>query len=188
VTSRPRNAELTRQAILEAARARFLTDGFAATTTRLVAADAGVDAALVIRYFQSKQGLWERATDIALDLPDFTGVPPGRLGERLVAEFLDRWEGEQGPSLKLVLSAAATNPRAAAKVRAVFTEQARPAVAAAAPDRVRDRVELVVTTLLGLATCRYVLRLPSVARRSPSSVASLYAPALQQYLTGQLDG
>ena len=48
-TKRPRNAAQTRADILSAARRRFATEGFDRTTLRAIAADVGVDAALVIR-------------------------------------------------------------------------------------------------------------------------------------------
>ena len=56
-TQRPRNAAQTRADILSAARRRFATEGFEPTTLRSIAADVGVDAALVTRYFGSKQRL-----------------------------------------------------------------------------------------------------------------------------------
>ena len=73
-TTRPRNATGTRADILAAARARFGTDGFDRTTLRAIAADVGVDAALVIRYFGSKQDLFAAAADFTIDLPDLTDV------------------------------------------------------------------------------------------------------------------
>jgi AcrR family transcriptional regulator len=54
---RPRNGAQTRANILSAARRRF-DEGYERTTPRAVAADVGVDAALVIRYFGSKQDLF----------------------------------------------------------------------------------------------------------------------------------
>jgi AcrR family transcriptional regulator len=47
--TRPRNASQTRADILSAARRRFATEGYDETTLRAVAAEVGVDAALVIR-------------------------------------------------------------------------------------------------------------------------------------------
>ncbi|HEX2401955.1 MAG TPA: helix-turn-helix domain-containing protein, partial [Mycobacterium sp.] len=73
---RARNATQTRADILAAARVRFGSDGYERTTLRAVAADVGVDAALVIRYFGSKQELFAEAADFAIDLPDLTGLHP----------------------------------------------------------------------------------------------------------------
>lgn len=49
----------TRALLLESARRRFAHDGYAATTVRDIADDAGVNVALINRYFRSKEGLFE---------------------------------------------------------------------------------------------------------------------------------
>jgi AcrR family transcriptional regulator len=54
-----RDASNTRQLLLVAARRRFARDGYAATTVREIANDAGVNVALINRYFTSKEGLFE---------------------------------------------------------------------------------------------------------------------------------
>ena len=59
--TRPRNALATRAAILEAARACFTEAGYEHVGVRDVAARAGVNGALVIRYFGSKVQLFEQA-------------------------------------------------------------------------------------------------------------------------------
>ena len=56
---RRRNSALTRQLLLEVASTRFARDGYASTTVRDIADDAGVNVALINRYFTSKEGLFE---------------------------------------------------------------------------------------------------------------------------------
>jgi len=56
---RQRNAAQTRQTLLDVARTRFARDGYASTTVRDIADDAGVNVALINRYFTSKEGLFE---------------------------------------------------------------------------------------------------------------------------------
>ena len=56
---RRRNAAQTRQLLLEVARARFARDGYVTTTVRDICDDAGVNVALISRYFTSKEGLFE---------------------------------------------------------------------------------------------------------------------------------
>jgi AcrR family transcriptional regulator len=58
-TPRPRDASETQRLLLEAARQRFASDGYAATTVRQIADDVGVNVALISRYFESKEGLFE---------------------------------------------------------------------------------------------------------------------------------
>lgn len=57
----PRNARIAakRQTILDAARAMFLRDGYAATTLEAVAAGAGVSKMTLYRHFGSKEVLFE---------------------------------------------------------------------------------------------------------------------------------
>ena len=55
---RKRNAAATRAAMLDAAVCRFARDGYDGASVRDIAADAGVDAALVSRYFGGKEELF----------------------------------------------------------------------------------------------------------------------------------
>lgn len=56
---RTRNATATRVNILEAARKRFVDQGYDGASLRDIAAQAGVDVALVSRYFGSKDDLFK---------------------------------------------------------------------------------------------------------------------------------
>jgi AcrR family transcriptional regulator len=58
---RKRNAEATRAAILEAAKAHFALLGYDVAVLRDIARDAGVDVALVKRYFGGKEALFLEA-------------------------------------------------------------------------------------------------------------------------------
>ncbi|MBN8525907.1 MAG: TetR/AcrR family transcriptional regulator [Planctomycetes bacterium] len=58
-TRRTTDAPATREAILAAARRRFLEHGFSGTSIRDVAADAGVGVSLVMHHVGSKQALWQ---------------------------------------------------------------------------------------------------------------------------------
>jgi AcrR family transcriptional regulator len=64
-SGRRRESAQRRDRVLDAARSRFLADGFVATTIPAVAADAGVSVELVYKAFGSKAALahavWERA-------------------------------------------------------------------------------------------------------------------------------
>jgi AcrR family transcriptional regulator len=64
---RRRDAAGTRQLLLDAARRRFASGGYTATTVRDIADDAGVNVALINRYFTSKEGLFEACLVGAVD-------------------------------------------------------------------------------------------------------------------------
>lgn len=178
-------AARTRARILTAARRRFAVDGYERTTIRGVAADAGIDPALVMRHFGNKQGLFAAAADVDLALPDLEGVPAERLGAAAVGHFLERWDG--GDSLRVLLATAVTSSEAAARMQEIFRAQLAPFVAAAGPHdpaAAAERAGLVATQMLGLALCRYVLRLPPVVALDGEAVQRWLGPVVQRYLTG----
>src|SRR5579875_3941700 len=113
----------TRQAILDAARARFASDGFAATTIRRVAADAGVDASLVMQFFRSKNELFAAVMSISPDALARFGTafegPDDYLGERVVRAFLGVREGapEDSEPLMAMLRGAIVNEQARAQLK-----------------------------------------------------------------------
>ena len=76
----PRSAG-TRRAILEAARSAFAAHGYDQATIRSVAATAGVDPSMVMRYFGSKAGLFTAASTTRLQPPDLSAVPAGQRGD-----------------------------------------------------------------------------------------------------------
>ena len=51
-------------------------------------------------------------------------------------------------------------------------------------DDVSTRAGLVAPQALGLALCRYVLRLPPVIAMTPAEVVAWLGPTLQRYLVG----
>src|ERR1700757_2725720 len=55
---RRRDADATRKAILAAAKDHFARSGYEGAFLRDIAVDAGVDAALINRYFGGKEGLF----------------------------------------------------------------------------------------------------------------------------------
>lgn len=182
---RPRRSDATKAAILAAARARFAGQGYERTTIRAVAADADIDAAMVMRYFGSKEQLFEAALAIDLQLPDLAQVPADRVPALLVRHFLDRWEGDPtDDALLVLLRSAVTNDRAAARMREIFARQVAPAVAGALPPGADPvpRVALLSAQLLGLALTRYLLRIPAVTALTPRQVEELYAPAVAAVL------
>ena len=70
VAPRARNAEATRAAILEAAKALFARVGYDLTSLRDIAVEAGADAALVQRYFGGKEALFKEALEASFR-PEF---------------------------------------------------------------------------------------------------------------------
>jgi AcrR family transcriptional regulator len=176
-------SDATKAAILVAARERFASDGYERATIRAIAADAGIDPSMVMRYYGNKEKLFAAAAEFDLRLPDVSAIPPAELGVALARHFLHRWEGDEG--LSALLRAAATNEAAAARMRELFGAQLLPVAAAACPDPADAprRAGLVASQMLGLAMCRFVLRLPPVVTLPAEEAAAWVGPTIQRYLT-----
>jgi AcrR family transcriptional regulator len=175
-----RNSERTKAAILSAARERFAAVGYQAATIRAIAADSGIDPAMVMRYFGSKDQLFAAAAEFDLRFPDFTGVDRSQLGAAVVRHFLERWEGDE--ALVLLLRSSTTNAEAAQRMTQIFAGQLAPMVARLAPADPAMRAGLIASQILGLALCRFVLKLPPIVAMTRDEVAGWIGPTLQRYL------
>ena len=182
-----RSSEQTKAVILAAARERFAESGFEGGHTRRekfqrhFAAEANIDPSMVMRYFGNKNQLFAAAAEFDLKFPDFSEVDKEHLGPRMVAHFLDRWEGDE--ALIVLLRSSTTNAEAAQRMREIFVAQLLPAIDALSPADAARRAGLVATQILGLALCRYVLRLPPVVAMSREDVVVALGPTIQRYLT-----
>ena len=175
-----RSSAETKAVILAAARERFAESGFERATIRAIAADANIDPSMVMRYFGSKDQLFAAAADFDLDFPDLSGVEADQLGAALVAHFMNRWERDD--ALIVLLRSSTTNTEAAQRMQQIFAAQLMPEIAkvnAAEPAR---SAGLIATQMLGLALCRYVLKLPPVVAMSRDEVVSWLGPTCQRYL------
>ena len=88
VAPRPRNAEATRAAILTAARERFARESYDDVGMRDIAGDVGVDAALVSRYFGSKEELFVTVLDHCGEGPDLMDGDRATFGDRVAREAI----------------------------------------------------------------------------------------------------
>jgi AcrR family transcriptional regulator len=184
----------TREAILAAARAHFAARGWDAASVRGIARAAGVDPALVLHFFGSKEQLFVAATDWPFEpdeaLARIASGPPSEMGLRLVSFFLSVWDdpARRQPVMGM-LRAASTSPDAAALLRQTLAER----LFAPLGERIehRDaalRLSLCGAHLIGLGIARYIVALEPLASLSSEAVARLVAPALQRYLTDELGG
>ena len=94
VQPRPRNAEATRAAILNAARERFARDSYDDVGMRDIAGDVGVDAALVSRYFGSKEELFESVLDSCENGGDLMNGDRADFGRRVAREVIFQAKSE----------------------------------------------------------------------------------------------
>lgn len=177
-----RDSSVTKAAILAAARERFANDGYERATIRAIAADAGIDAALVMRYFGNKEQLFSAAAEFDLRLPDLAAIPDAMLGAELAAHFIARWDSDD--TFRALLRAAVTHEAAVARMHQILDRQLVPALAARLPDPATAalRAALMTSHVLGLALGRRILRLAPLAGLSGVQVARLLGDTFQRDL------
>src|ERR1700681_871588 len=95
-TGRRPGPSTSRAAILDAARRHFAAAGYDATSLRAIAADAGVDAAVVLHFFGSKAALFREVVGWPFD-PDqvvrhLAATGAESVGARFARFFLGVWE------------------------------------------------------------------------------------------------
>jgi AcrR family transcriptional regulator len=181
----------TRQTILDAARARFAHDGYAAATIRKIAADAGVDASLVMQFFGSKDDLFAAVMSIPAEVLSritsaFEG-PEDTVGERLTRAYLDAWDGapQESESLLAILRGAISQPDAAAQLRDFI--QARLSMGAGVhhdgDGEALVRAAVAASMLIGVIVGRRIVGVPVLLEQDTETLISRIAPAVQSVLT-----
>lgn len=158
-----------------------------------MAAEAGVDPALVTHYFGSKQQLFifvvAPPVDPALVVAQVVDGDPARAGERLARFVVGVLQEPDGRArITGMVRAAASEPEAAALLREVITRDLYgPMTAALGGDRPELRANLVGSQMVGLVMARYVVGIEPLASASPEEVVRAVAPVLQHYLMEPLD-
>jgi AcrR family transcriptional regulator len=115
---RARNAAATRAAILEAARTRFADEGYDVATVRAIATDAGIDPALVLRYFGSKEDLLAAVLADCGTICDILDGPREEFGARVAHSLLmDPVDSNKLTVLQVILRSG-SSPKAGPMIRA----------------------------------------------------------------------
>jgi AcrR family transcriptional regulator len=185
---RPRGRPDTRAAIVRAARDRFLADGYARTSVRAVARDAGVDHALVNYYFGSKQGLFGDVMALTLTPTLVLDAVVARGGpgvpEAVLTSLLTVWDDPvHRIPLLTMMSEATTNPQVREAVCGYLERDVFGRVAEMIGGREsRDLSAGVATILSGVVFARYLLGIEPLASMTPSQVVRVIAPALRATL------
>ncbi|HYI25355.1 MAG TPA: TetR family transcriptional regulator [Thermomicrobiales bacterium] len=103
VATRKRDAAATQQALLDAATDLFGAKGYEKTTLREIAERAGVDAALIARYFGNKAALYVAV--LGSDTIDYTGTTLDESVRELASLHLRRTDSAGvGPITQALLS------------------------------------------------------------------------------------
>jgi AcrR family transcriptional regulator len=184
VSARPRrrrDAAATRAAILEAATRRFATHGYERAGVREIAADAGVTAALVNRYFGSKEGLFAEVIERALDMGHLLRGRRGDLADHLarVMVYGREYAPDDVQTPLLLLLHSATEPRAVELFRQDLDRtQLRLLAEHIGGDDAAVRAAMVLAQLTGFAILHDLLRPEAFAEASGEELVALLSKSL----------
>ena len=173
---RRRDAAATRSAIFEAATRRFACQGYQCAGVREIAADAGVDAAMVNRYFGSKEGLFAEVVECAFEIRYLTDGDRATLAERLAHRMVYGREdiaGDQRIPLLLMLRSA-TEPRAAELIGPCLDRNVlRPLAECLDGPDAEVRAAMVIAQCTGFAILNQMLRPRALAEAQQEDLVVL---------------
>lgn len=188
---RPSGGSDTQQRILDAATEQFLRDGFRHTTLRGVAAQAGVDHALVNYHFGSKAGLFNAVMNLVASpgviVEQAARGGTDQFGARLLDVVVGAWD-LPGPraQIRRLLGDLDRDPRVREAFREYIETQVigRLADLAGGPDAAK-RVSAVASVVVGLFLTRYVVQVEPIASMSRAEVVRNLSPAIDAGLAGR---
>jgi AcrR family transcriptional regulator len=121
---RRRDAQATRAAILEAAKGQFARLGYDSGTLRGIAAEAGVDVALIKRYFGGKEGLFVEALKASFQPDRLAAVNRDTYARELAVSMAgDAHEDEARTHVFQFLLRTATSPTTAPLLNLALQER-----------------------------------------------------------------
>lgn len=182
----------TREAILRAARRQFSELGYDRTTVRGIAAEAGVDPALVAHFYGPKQQLFMAVVELPFDpaivIPTLLAGDRGEVGRRLAAFVVGVMESPEGQQRLLSLVRAATaEPEAARLIRELVSRELfQPMVAGLNTGDANLRAALIGANVVGLFMARHVIAVEPIAALDSDGLIAVYAPVFQRILVEPL--
>jgi AcrR family transcriptional regulator len=190
-TGRRPGATDSREQIAVAARSLFAELGYERASFRRIAAAAGVDPALVVHFYGSKEELFRQVmvlpAAVADALEHLADGPRETVGRRLAELVVGALENPASRTAVLGrIRCATTHPGAAALVRETVTRDLLRLAAALTDDRPDTRAVLAGAHVVGIALARYVVLVEPLASMSTSQVIEIVAPTFQRYLTEPL--
>jgi AcrR family transcriptional regulator len=189
---RRRGSGVSRQKILEVARLAFPANGYAETSLRGIAREAGVDPSLIVQLFGSKAGLFAAVVEWPFDASQVGAqiqqIPPGEVGEYTARVFIGHWDRDEhrNPIVSLI-HAALSDSAAAAMLREFITVNLTlPAVGRVGADQPQLRAALLASQLLGFGLSRYVLAFDALTSASSEELIVALGASLQHTCTSPL--
>ncbi|WP_257231928.1 TetR/AcrR family transcriptional regulator [Streptomyces sp. Rer75] len=179
--ARKRSAERTRTALMSAAAFRFGRYGYDGTSVRDIAGDVGVDAALVYRYFGSKEALFETVSSNSKVFEPLLDVPLDCVADWFSALIAGEPKDADFPHPVLTVLRSSSRDEAIGRLREELTDMFSKRFAARlAGPHAEVRAELLVAWVLGTSLMRGTIQSPALASAENQDV-------FEQFLRAGID-
>ncbi|MFG2193334.1 TetR family transcriptional regulator [Streptomyces sp. NPDC048639] len=181
--------ERTRQRILQAARETFGRVGYDRATIRMIAAAADADKSSVMQYFGTKEALFRQAVHFDIPIEELTTRDPESTAENYLRTMLGRWATTPDSPMAVLMRTSMTSEESAELLRRQVTTQSVDAIARSIdlPDA-RLRAGLFSVIMLGIASGRYLLRVPDVSEPSLEDLIRVATPVIRALIAPEGDG
>ncbi|MBC6981164.1 TetR/AcrR family transcriptional regulator [Caulobacter sp. 17J80-11] len=157
-TARTRNSAETRAAILVAARRLFARDSYEQVGLRDIGAAAGVDAALIIRYFGGKEGLFAEVLSSTGDPGELFSGDRDTFGRRIAHAVATDDKGPEGLEGLLIALRSASSPKASGLLRqSVEARFVEPLAAWMGGPEHMTRARLIFAYVMGVAVTKAMM-------------------------------
>ena len=181
---RPRNADVTRHAILASARKAFARAGYDGAGLREIGAGAGVTAMMVNRYFGSKEQLFAEVVVGIMTTPIILtekNLASGSLAKALAAGIVTQTAPGATPlDGFLIMMHSASSSRAAEIARAEIERHYHRQLTAALPGaHAAQRAAIILSVVAGLQAMRQVIGLSALADAKPAVLITILAPVFE---------
>ncbi|PYY65719.1 MULTISPECIES: TetR family transcriptional regulator [unclassified Curtobacterium] len=183
--TRPRadRSAKVKDAIRAAATAMFAEEGYHATGVRDIARTAGVDPAIVIRHFGSKEGLFLETMSLPPVWREVFDGPVDQVGHAITRLIMSGREGGLGPYAALIR--ASDRPEVAEKLRRALIEDfVIPLAARLDGEDAELRAHLFTAQVQGLMDVLAVRPDQFLLDTPADVIVRWYGAALQRTLTG----
>lgn len=180
---RTRDAVATRSAIVNAARQIFSSRGYDQVGVREIAREAGVTAAMVNRYFGSKQGLFAEVMESKADLTPLFALDRATFGRSFARTLVPRRNDQESFDPMLVILRSAPDPQARNIIRTTVEQSlSKPLAEWLGGADSSQRAQLILAFVCGFYMMRNVIGTVDLLRADDEQLVSLMAPVFQSYV------
>ncbi len=184
------DAAVTRAKILKVAGAFFMERGYEGVGLREIALRCGITAAMINRYFGTKEALYTELIGNAFSFKKLIGMERSLFGEKIATLMVQQQHPERADykneshlkPMQILLRSAAEDG-APELIQELLDKQLwRPMIAWLGGKNANERAEMIIATMIGFILMHNKIGSPSQSRSNKQHLISLLAKTLQSYV------